>query len=218
MSVIPQESPPSIFGPIVTGYDVEGWVVDQLKAWSSTYLAEVERQHGIEACSLQRVRGWSLAPTFDKWPEDQLPGVLVVCRGLVPPPLKSGDGKYRAKWAVDVGVICSARTQADSHSLAMLFLAAHAEIVIGKPSLGGHATGVAWLDEQYDQLVYDDTRSLYTGTATFAIEVPDVRTAATGPTQPDPPEDPCADWPPWPEVETVEIEIDKEPLPEGGSL
>ena len=37
----------SIFGPIVTGGDVESWVMDLLRKWLSTYIAEVERQHLI---------------------------------------------------------------------------------------------------------------------------------------------------------------------------
>jgi hypothetical protein len=198
-------------------------VLAVLKRWSGTYIAEVERQHSFTAGELQRVRGWVLAPSFDKWPEDQVPGVLVVCTGLVPPPLKTGDGYYRARWNVQVGVLCSARTQQQSHEQAMLMLAAHKAIIAQHPSLEGVANGVQWIDEQYDALAYDDVRSLYAGTVTFAIEIADVLNTLDGPVTPSEPLVPETD--PWPldhDVETVVVEVDNYPdnasLPaEGGS-
>lgn len=205
----------SIFGPIVTGHDVEQWVLDLLKRWSSTYLAELERTHGYEACVLPRVRGWSYGTTFDKWPEDQVPGVLVICPGLVPPPERDGAGRYRARWNVQVGCLCSARTQAESHELAQLYVAAHKLIVAQHPSLEGHAAGNAWVDETYGPLDYDDTRSLYAGYASFAIEVDDVLTSFGGPVTPsDPLSDPCVPWEPWPLVETHDETIEHYPPPQ----
>ena len=199
----------TIFGRVVTGHDVEQRVIALLRRWSGTYIAEVERQHGVEAGTLSRVRGWSLGPSFDKWPEDQVPGLLVVSPGLVPPPLKSGDGQYRARWRIDVGVLCSARTQKQSHEQAMLMVAAHRAIVTQRPSLEGFALGSQWIDESYDALDFDDTRSLYAGTASFVIEVDDVTTTLAGPTTPDDPLDPDTDpWPLYPTVETVDVEID----------
>src|SRR5215831_14296205 len=105
----------TLFGRIVTGWDVEQWVLDVLKRWSRTYLSEVERQHGYVACTHPAVRGWAYGPTFDKWPEDQLPGVLVVCPGIAPPPRRDGEGIFSARWNVQIGVCCTASTQAKSH-------------------------------------------------------------------------------------------------------
>jgi hypothetical protein len=199
----------TIFGRIVSANDVEQAVLATLKKWSSTYIAELERQHGYTAGELQRVRGWVLAPTFDKWPEDQLPGVLVVSPGLIPPPMRDGDGTYRATWSVDVGCCCSARDQQRSHELAQMFVAAHKAIVLQRPSLGGFATACKWMNESYDALAYDDTRSLYAGYATFAIEVANVVTTLAGPTSTDDPLTPDTDpWADWPEVETVDVDVE----------
>jgi hypothetical protein len=210
MSLIEQ---PTIFERIVTANDVEQWVVALLRKWSGTYISELERQHGYAAGTLARVKGWTLATTFDKWPEDQVPGLLVVSPGLIPPPVKSGGGVYRATWRVDVGCLCSARTMQQSHEQAQLMIAAHKSIVAQKPSLEGHAIGAAWVDETYDPLDFDDTRSLYAGYASFAIEVDNVLTTLAGPLTPDEPLDPDTDpWPLWPTVETFDVEIDKQPI------
>lgn len=217
MTVVADET---IFGRIITGFDVEQWVLALLKKWSGTYISEVERQHGYPAGTLQRVRGWGVAPSFDKWPEDQIPGVLVVSPGLVPPPVKVGTGRYRARWRVDVGAICSASTPTKSHEQAQMLIAAHKAIVIQRPSLEVGAIAADWVDEQYDPLTFDDTRSLYAGYASLAVEIDDVVSTSHGPTTPDDPRVPETDpWPPWQRVDTVDVDVlsvpVEQPLPKG---
>src|SRR5262249_15496789 len=159
-------------------------------------------------------KGWALGPTFDKWPEDQIPGVLVVSPGLVPPPQRGGDGVYYARWNVQVGCACSARTQQEAHEIAMLFVAAHKAIVVQRPSLEGHAAGAQWLDEQYSPLEYDDTRSLYAGYATLVIDIDDVLTSLAGPITPDDPltPDELAPWPLDPTVKTHDEQVSNYPV------
>jgi hypothetical protein len=210
----------SIFGPIVSVGDVEGWTLALLKRWISTYLAEVERQHGRSGSDLPRPKGWAIGSSFDKWPEDQVPGVLVSSRGTVDVPRKRGDGSYRARWAIEPGVCCSGRTQAESHELATLYGVALRLLMIQRPSLDGHASGTVWLGEQLDDLGYDDSRSLYAVRNVFAVEVEDVAFAGAGPTLPDAPLEPddTQPWPPWPEVETVDVDVENvavtQPLPQ----
>lgn len=218
MSVSQPQSPwpqagDSIFGRIVTGGDVEAQALRVLKRWSDTYLSELERQHGYERRTFPRVRAWAPAPTFDKWPEDQLPAVLLVSTGIPSPPPKRGGGEawYRARWLLGLGVVCSARTQAQSHEQAMLYLAAHRMILVQRPSLEGYARGTVWVGESYDELEYDDTRSLGAGLAAFEVEVDNVASANAGPLTPDDP-----DWPyePWARVETVEVDVEAVPITE----
>jgi hypothetical protein len=206
----------NIFGRIVTGADVEAWVVETLRKWSSTYLAEVERQHGLAGGTLQRVRSWVRAPTFDKWPEDQLPAVLVISTGTIGEPLKDGRGRYRARWAVAVGTVCSARTRDLSHDQAELYAAAHRALLLQRPSLEGRANGVDWATEDYTDLPFDDTRSLGAGRDVFAVEVDDVVSTKAGPVTPaDPAPVETDPYPPWPLVETHDEVIEAEPI--GGS-
>lgn len=200
---------PTIFGRMLTAHDVEQWVLTFLRRWSGTYIAEAERQHGYTAGDLQRVRGWGVTPSFDKWPEDQLPAVLVVSPGLIPPPVRAGDGVWRATWRIEIGCICSARTREKSHELAALYVQAHTDAIVQHPSLEGHAAGVDWLDLTLNQLDFDDTRSLYAGTSVFAVEVDNVVTDFGGPATPNDPLEPETDpWPLWPTVETVDVDVE----------
>jgi len=206
---------PSIFGPIVTGADVEQWCLEELRLWSCTYLSEMERQTGLPAGSLPDVRAWVTTPSFDKWPEDQLPAVLLISVGLAEPPLRDGSGSYRARWQIGLGCIVSARTQAEAHKLAMLYVAAHRALLLQRPGLSGHAAGVVWQDEDYSQLVYDDIRTLAGGQATFTVEVEEVTTWGMGPLDTDQPLDPCHDpWPPLTTVQTHQETVEHYPPPD----
>jgi hypothetical protein len=206
---------PSIFGAMVSGGDVEGWVLDLCRSWFGTYLGEAERQAGIPAGTLARPRAYVPAQTFDKWPEDQLPALMVLSPGIAELPLKQGDGRYRARWLISVGVLCSARTQAETHALAMSYALALRLLLIQRPSLDGHAAGTVWRSETYNELDYDDQRTLGGGSVEFVVEVEDVATANAGPLTPDEPLDPdTTPWPDWPEVATADVEVEHLPHPQ----
>jgi hypothetical protein len=211
---------PSIFGPIVAGSDVEEWTLALLKRWISTYLAEVERQHGMSGHDLPRPKGYAIGMSFDKWPEDQVPGILVVSRATAGTPRRGGDGGYWARWSIDAGAVCSAATQADSHRLAELYAAAIRTLILQRPSLDGQVQGgIEWLGENYDDLGYDETRSLYAAKTMFTVQVNQVTFANAGPTTPDAPlaPDDTVPWADWPTVETVEHEIQIMVPPAGGT-
>ncbi len=204
----------SIFGRIVAGADVETWCIDLAQRWFSTYLAEVERQHNIVAGTIARPRVYVRTTSFDKWPEDQLPALMLVAQGILTPPVKHGDGTYTARWLMGLAAVCSARTQQESHDLASLYMAALRNLFIQRPSLDGHANGVDWVDERNDDLEYDDQRSLSSGRAQFLVQVENVSVADAGPVTPDKPLTPDTDpWPGWPTVQTVDVEL----INEGGS-
>lgn len=204
---------PTVFGRIVTGADVEEWVIAMFKRWSGTYIAEVERQHGLQAGQLARVHSWVTTPTLDKWPEDQLPAILVMSLGVSEPPQRTSD-VYRARWTINVAAICSARTEAETRLQAMYLLAAHRALLLQRPSLEGYARGVVWGDEDYTQLAYDDARTLAASQAAFTVEVDDVQHVNAGPITPDDPLNPdTLPWPLDPETATVHIEVDRVPLP-----
>ena len=200
MAVAPTES---IFKRIVTGHDVEQVTLKLFKRWFGTYLSEVERQHGITAGTLARPRGWSIAPSFDKWPEDQLPAIVVVSVGLADVPVKDGRGTYRAKWDMVIGAVCSARTQEESRLMSMFYIAALGTLLDQRPSLEAGAVGLDWLDEDYTVLEFDDTRSVSAGAGRFHIQFDNVRSTRAGPLAPDEPLDP--DTLPWPDDQAVEL-------------
>ena len=177
------------------------------KRWFGTYLCEVERQHGVAENTLTRPRGWVTAPSFDKWPEDQVPAVVVVSIGLAEQPLKDGSGRYRAKWDIVAGAVFSARTQQESRLGSMFYIAALRALLVQRPSLDSGGIGVEWLDEDYTVLEFNDERSLAAGAGRFQLEFDDVVSARAGPLDTDEPQDECAPWSPWSIVQEVDVDV-----------
>lgn len=208
MSVNP-DATGSIFGRIVTGADVEQWTLALLRRWLGTYLSEVERQHGLVPPTWQRPRSWTIAPSVDKWPEDQLPAIVLVSTGVSDVPLKDGRGRYATLWEMGLGCIVSARRQDEAHRLAMHYGAALYTLLVQRPSLDGLAQGTTWEGFAIeDELDYDDTRSLSIGVAAFSVLVEDTVSANAGPITPETPRDPETDpWEDWPRVETTEVAV-----------
>lgn len=178
----------AIFGSLVTGTDVEQAALDTLQTWSPTYLAWVERHTGRAAQSVPAPRSWITSADFTRWPEEQLPSVLLLSPGLAEEPSRDGRGSIRAKFALGVAVVVSARDRAETDALAKLYVAAFRAAILQHPSLGGFAEGVEWLDERYDALPGDPKRrrTLAAGQLAFRVDVRGVVEPGTGPTSPSP--------------------------------
>jgi hypothetical protein len=199
----------SAIGPIVSAFDVEAAALATLKKWSSHYLAECEAQHGRVRGSLPRVRSYTTANSFDKWPEDQLPCVLLVSPGTAQPPEVEGNGRYRAFFSLGIAAIVSTRDMVETEEVAKLYVAALRTCLVQQRSLGGFAAGVEWLDETYDDLPSDDARSLGAGQAIFTIEVSDISRRYAGPKEPPEPDiDPDPDDP-----DATDVAVSVVPLP-----
>jgi hypothetical protein len=203
----------TIFGRIVSGADVEDWCEQLIRTWISTYLAEKEDQDGLGRGVIPRPRGWTVAPDVNKWPEDQLPAIILASTGIPAPPRKSGDGRYRARWEMRITTVVSARSERDSRRIASRYTAALRALFAQRPSLDGKADGIDWIAERYDEIAFDEQRSLGHGTVALLVEVDDVTTTGAGPMTPDEPLDPDIEpWPEWPTVQTVDVDVEHEGL------
>lgn len=184
-------------------------MINHLGTWMPTYIAEVERQSSLDPRSLPAIRSFTTRNEFTKWPEDQLPAVVVVSPGAAGEGIrKEGDGRYRVRWVVGVAVVASARDQATTNRLAKLYIAAARAAILQHASLGGFAEGVEWEDERYNDLPPAQERTLSAAQDIFTVEVRDVLTAGSGPV--DPVEDPYDVPEAWPSVEAVTITVNQE--------
>lgn len=183
-----------LFGRIISGRQVEGWMRDTLKLWFGTYLREIERQEGLTLQSLPKPRSYTIAEDADKEPEDQLPAIVVVSPGLNGiPPTADGEGWYESNWRVGVGVFASATDRQATINLVRMYCAVVRALVLQKQSLGGHTDGIEWLDEDYDVMEFDDGRTIGAGQVIFDVRINHAVRKHGGPDQPD--EGVPGDWP-----------------------
>lgn len=195
------------FGNAISGGIVERAVADSLKIWMNTYLGEAERLEGYEPDTLERPLGIVTRSEFEKWPEEQVPVILVVSGGLAEAPIRRTDGSYDAKWGVSIASICSAGDPdgfgQDATRRMSLAYALATRLAIGQHKMlksdtypDGFANGSWWTDESYHDLPSITERAMGAARVTFAIGVDSVMTEYAGPRTPltDPGIDP-GNWP-----------------------
>lgn len=220
-----------VFGQIFLGSQLEQAAIDMLKDWFETYTVELQQQINWTGNDIPPPRSWTTRNHFDRFPEDQLPAIIVVSPGLAGKPVKDGTQRYRTVWDLAIAVICSARDEPSTKSLARFYCGVVRAIMVQHRSLGGIASGLEWVDESYDEIMdeQDTARVLASGQVSFRIEVDGTVSGRGGPRVPLAPIEPGTDgWTSsgrfplpdpdtqpgstFPVVETVNVTLNKEAL------
>lgn len=201
----------SVFGTLHHGGQAEDAVLQTFTTWLPDYLAEVSRQDGLPAGTLEQPKSWEFAADVTKWPESQLPCVLVVAPGTEGQPWREGSGYYRARYRVNVTVICSAggdNAERDTRRLAQLYGAVIRGVLLQHRKLSNNASVVAWAGEGYDQVPQQDRRTLGFALNAFLVELRGIVSDSAGPQEPtaDPVGTPPSDWP-----AAASVQVDVEP-------
>jgi hypothetical protein len=205
----------TIFGTITDGHEVEQAVIAHLRNWSLTYLAFCERHAGLPARSLDPIRTWTSRPrTPDRWAEEQLPAILVVCPGLQGEPYEDGEGRVTADWQISVGAVVAARSEEEATLAAHLYYKHTQLALLQRSDLGGFAEDVEWRGDSYDYLDDEKRRTMVGVIGLFAVRVSNIVNVLEGPEEPL--ENPYDDPGDWPQVVDTEILIN-EPEPEESS-
>jgi hypothetical protein len=97
----------SLFGPLVGIPSIENAVLNTLRTWLPTYLAEVERQHGLPNKAIPRPPAsdsYHGGLDFDAWKQDELPSVIVIVEPTGHPE-KSASAGYSQEYEIQVGAV-----------------------------------------------------------------------------------------------------------------
>lgn len=188
---------PDPFGQILTGSEVEQWAIDTLRKWFDTYVSELQQQINWQGAQIPSPRSYTTRTRVRHFEDDQLPQCIVVSPGLAAPPKKDGYGIYRCEFSLGTSVIASAKDEVSTKALARFYAAVTRTILIQHASLDGHADGLEWRDESYDDIEDDAdvSRMLAAGSNYFRIDIPNVVTWGAGPKDILPP---TPDTDPWP--------------------
>jgi hypothetical protein len=206
---------PTAYGPLLAASDVEASVIEQLRKWLRSYLAEVDRQHAQPVGTLPMPRSWVTSSDVEKMPEDQTPTLIVQSPGLLSAPEADGQGVYCARWLINVGVHLSARGNGLALRIVRLYVLALRALLLQQQMLPAITVQrIDWLGERYDELDSIDDRTVCTGRVELCVQVADVTTRGHGPLEPwlGPETDPGPDSPTWPISDEVELELLKGPL------
>jgi hypothetical protein len=168
---------------MLTPGDVERRIVTHLSAWMPTMLAAVERHAELDAGALPAVRAYERASEFEK-PDEVVPPVVILVVPDVPDVEQDGEGRFRATFTVDTGVLVEAGGQ-DSWNAARDLAGWYAwALVKSLLSPGLDAYGVTWRGAEFDAIPYDAHRTMAAARLPFAVTFEDVLEQHVGPLEP----------------------------------
>lgn len=172
----------SAFGELVSSSTLEEAVISRLTDWMPTVTAEAERQAGERVGSLPALRSIRALSGVERWPEAQLPALVVLSTGTTNQPVRDGDGYYSATYSIAATVVVSANEQLRARKIAQLYSAAVRACLVQRRSLGQHIQAGDWLGEDYDRLTgVEDSRSILAVTNLFEMDVRNIVSWKLGP-------------------------------------
>lgn len=203
----------STFGSWTGPTDVNARLVAHGLKWITEFLAEIERQKGLDPRDLP-VPGegqWTVSrDEFEKWPEDQTPAVFVITPGLTGTPRQEGDGSLTAPVAFSVAVQTSSGGHGKdaSDELAHFYGTALKQLYLAPLPIEGLRLGgpVTLIDERYDDIPFIKRRDLGSARLIFSLWVRDWVTHGRPPRK-EPREDPYQDPGNRPRVATTNLEL-----------
>jgi hypothetical protein len=202
--------PNGYFEAIFAAPMLENALLALIKEWLPTYLAEVERQFGIDAGTLARPKyfGTSVDDTLE--PGERYPAIVVVSPGTAEVPEGTGGGAWSAWYDVTVATSVMGSNEMGARRQAGLYSAAVRALVMQHAGIGGVAEATLWQGEEFLGEPGKTRNRTRGGALThFRIKVADVVNSQAGPTFPVP-TDPLGTLPTPPTVETIDIDVHDE--------
>lgn len=211
----------SVFERIISDDQVEDATLETIRKWLHTYLAEKERQSGLQAGYYARPPGegsYTVRADFEKWPEEMLPIVTLIAPGITDDPTRQGRGQVDGKFDVGVTCVVESTDQVATRRYAYRMGAAIRALLTQKgleDQLDGTVRGVDFLGSRNNELPDPDGRTIWACRQLFVVDVAGIMTRVAGPTGPETPIEPLDPVPDWPTVadrDHVHVAITKEPI------
>jgi hypothetical protein len=196
----------SVFGDFAGPEDVEEAVLAALQEWMPTYIKRVEENRGLEPGALPQIRSYSIVSDYDRYPQEQLPAIVIESAGVVGGSItKEGTGYYSAKYVIEVSVTTAAEDAVAVRKGAQRYGEAVRGSLLQHRSLGSGSIGkrVDWADES---LIgeNDNRKRRVTCVNSFRVDLRNIVSVKEGPIAPDPVSDE------WPEVTSIEVDVENE--------
>ena len=209
-------SPTSVIGPLFDSGELEAAALATLQARLPAYLSEIRSQKDFGA--IAPIKSWGVVSEFNRFPEQGLPALIIMCPGTVGETSKDGSGYFSGIWSLAVAVEVAASTGAAARRVAQLYGAAVRGALGQRRSLGEDFV-VDWVREGLETIDIGQRRTRVASEQIFTVQADEVYnwrgglpTEDTDYTHPDP--DDAPDDPPaaWPTVETHDTDVQhKEP-------
>jgi hypothetical protein len=166
--------------------ELEDALLALIEEWLPTYLTEVETAYGLDPLTLARPKFYGTSVESDPHPGEGLPAIIVVSPGTAS---IEGEGQYTAAWYdVTVATSTMAASEMGARRLGAFYSAAIRTLVMQHGSIGGVASGVSFIGEEFIGSPGNTDRSRSRGGALthFRVKIDRLVDTQAGPTEPMP--------------------------------
>jgi hypothetical protein len=189
---------------------VEQAAITTISTWIRNYLGFAEQWYDYDPEQLPDLAGPYATDSVDleRWPEQQLPCVIVHCTGLSETPRHQTD-RYGATWDLRIGVIAAAADEAATRALTRAYAAAVTALLDFHGLTGLPGSTMRWMGATPEPPDRVKQRMIAGTRIDFQVDTPDALVRDDIPTVPlpDPPGGGRPDFPDAPTAETVSITV-----------
>lgn len=206
----------STFGTWTSPRHVEQAIIEHCVKWGETFIAEAERQFGIDPRSIpvpEEGQYTTVRDTFEKWPEDQTPCVLVISPGVSGTGRMEADRTITGAVGIALGVLATSAFQGAGAETAQIIGVALRQLLLSTVPIEGLqlAEPAELVQEGYGDIPASGDRTMGSSRLGFVFHVKNWAAFGGGPLdRTTPPDDPYAPPPDAPRVESVFSQVNSE--------
>ena len=193
---------PSVFGELRHPGELEEAVLEGLRKWMPTYVKRVGETSKAEVV---KPKSYTVVSEYSRWPETQLPAIVVESGGLLEPPEEDGEGFLSGHFGVEVAVVVQGPNGLKTREAAMKYTLA----IIGSLLQHRKLDEGIWVRELLDMGFSGDDvekhRTKIVALVAFSVTLRNFINVGEGPMVPIPDETDEE----WPLADPVEIEVEK---------
>lgn len=146
------------FAPLVDRWEIANAFLEEITAWLPEYLAAYERQRDMRVGTTPLPRAYVVRHAGVVREGEQVPAIIVWPSGATDHAVEP-DGTELGNLDLGVLIVAGARDAASTGDVLHRYLAALTALLNDRTTVGGHATGLELVDEDYEGI--DATRERY---------------------------------------------------------
>jgi hypothetical protein len=213
-----------LFGQFISPEDVIDAAVETLRTWLPTYMAEVERQKGLQPRTIPRPptpESYHGGVDLETWVGADTPEVMVLAKPSGPP--ERFASSYTQGYTLTVGCLCIgtgstlAERPEDDARIVASYLGAATMLLVQQPALGGLTERLVMIAAPDVSLPDSEKRAIAQVVTEFEVWVTEIVSETAGPVGPTPQESPGYTGPeepftPAPTVTSEHLTVKTEPV------
>lgn len=192
----------SVFGPIGHPGELEDAVKERLRLWMPTYVKRFAEYSGNK---LVAPKSYSTANEAVKFPERQLPAIVVVSAGQIGEAEQFGDGKMSADFSVGVFIAVQGKDDGSTRAIGMSYWWPILASLMQHRKVAENAVVLKQTGSEWTEIPVEQRRTRAGVEHAFSVRLENFLNVGEGPSVPIPDETDEE----YPEVASTEVDVEE---------